>query len=615
MAKTKNYKIPKAARTEREPFGAALFACRLRKHVKWIVAGVMFATFMWQYLMNYSYVITFHEQHHLFLFSKDYIAQAQHNNGYWWPWMEFIVQFGYYPWLGALVWSLMFVGVYLMTYSIIRHLTGLRDLIGISCILPCWMFFQTVDVDIIPVELPKVFVIIFCVWVPVFAFGRFIPKRFKCVDAGKNILLSAPFWCWALVGAFFLPFAFRMLGAGGHYAAELRFILLGAGMLGVLTIVPMLDKESPMRVWITRILVTLVALGGFTAVFIFWQRDYYRPRSFESPGGKMLSLSREDVMRWRKNERQMIEADQALRRGDWDTVLKISNDVLSQGSNHLMFYFRSLALYHRGELTTRLFDIPQRFSNESLYFPWHADRNQAEYGAYVYEHMGALNSAIHWEFEAMVGWGETADHLRRLAAYYIEAGKPKIARKFIYPLKQSLFYRRDAERLEELLRRGDVPGIRDAVAHVPDSVHRWDAVDNIGLDAFFILKNDPGNRMALEYTLMSLLLTNHVGDFYQVMRKYWPKDEPLPRYFWEALCLMRMQTGAERLAEQGYVIPADVDLDFRAFLATQRNGQKAVFSPAQKQTYWYYAAKVSKYAPTILIDEQEFNDTPTISNH
>ncbi len=542
----------------------------MKKQIKWIMAGIMLVTFFLMYMLSFEHIIIYHEQHHLFRFSSEWIAESAHQYGFWHPWTEFIVQFGYWTWLGALIWSLMFVGVYLMSQSIIRRLTGLHDLIQLSAILPGWMFYETLDVDSFPVNVVKITVIIFAVWLAVISFSRFIPEKYRTwrrkAKPQPNIKFKPKY-------------------------ADVK------------------PQKGKGWWWI------LVATACFGGIIIFWNNQYYGPRTIEV-NKKPRHLTREDVVKWRENERLMITADQALRRRDWDEVLNLSNQILRKGNNHLMAYFRSLALYHRGELTTRLFDLPQTFGEEALFFPWYADRNRAEYGGIVYEDMGALNTAIHWEFEALVGWGETASHLINLSRYYIKTGKPKQAEKFIAPLEDTLFYDDVADQLEEYLEAGDVPDLHNATADIPDEIIHFDNVNNIGSDAFYLLYHDPTNKMALEYAVMSMLLGNNVGGFYYYLKRHYPDKQNLPRYFWEALCLMRMHLGNAGLAADGYVIPDEVDRDFRAFTAEQKKGQNAHFSPAQKQSYWYYASKISKYAPSILIDEDPLshvsNATPLI---
>lgn len=519
------------------------------RYLQLAVALTMLATFLVSYLVNYKHVIIFHEQHHLFLFDWGYVREAVHQYGFWWPITEFFVQFGYWPWLGAAVWSLVFVAVYLMTQSIIRSLTGLRDLLQVSAFLPCYMFFQTVDVDFMPVNSVKAFFIVLGVWIVATCLRLALKGRY--IWKGKSV--DKVHWIW-------LP----------------------------------------------------IALASFGGSYMYWSADYYKARTIVGAGkdGKDRVLTHDDVVKWRANEKLMIEADQAVRRQDWNEVLRLTNKVLAQGNNHLMAYFRSLALYHRGELTTHLFDMPQNYSEEALFFPWEADRNRAEYGGMLYEQLGAINSAAHWEFEAMVGWGETAQHLINLSRYYVKLGKPKQARKFLRPLHRTLFYRSVAKQIEGNIKQGDVPDLYDVYAQVPDSVIHFDNVMHIREDAKNVLRFAPEHKMAREYLLMSLLLTNNVGGFYKYLKQYWPKDEPLPPYFWQALCLVRMQKGEEGLKADGYEIPANIDADLKAYMAEMAKGDKGIYSPAQRQTYWYYATKVSKYAPSILIDDEDIYESP-----
>ena len=83
----------------------------MKKYSKTIVATVMFATFFTAYMTLYRHVLIFHEQHYLFRFSCDYIAETIHLDGFFELAAAFMAQFGYWPWLAATIWSLLFVGV------------------------------------------------------------------------------------------------------------------------------------------------------------------------------------------------------------------------------------------------------------------------------------------------------------------------------------------------------------------------------------------------------------------------------------------------------------------------------------------------------------------------
>lgn len=501
----------------------------MKRYNSLIVGVVMFAVFMAMYLTEYRHIIIFHEQHHLFRFSADYIADLAHQQGGWMPAVAFMAQFGYYPWLAAMLWSLMFVGVYLMTRSAIRRLTGLRDYLQLSAILPCWMFFQTVNIDLSPAPAIKALAAVVAIWLLALAFGRFLPK----VKAGS---------------------------------------------------------------WEPKPWVNLAGPLIFGAIFLGFHYYSMRPLTFTLPDGRERTYSRAEVKVQKLNEKLMIKAAQAVGRADWDEVIDLADRQAATGAkNHLMSYFRAMALFHKGALLDHIFDLPQHHGPNSLFFPWKADKNRAEYGGYIYEQLGALNSAIHWEFEALVGWGENASHLINLSRYLIKAGRGEQARKFIAPLSQTLFYRSTARELYDWLEQGDVPGLRNALEGASQTPMRADNVLNLAGDCKYILLNDPDNRMAREYLMLTLLMANNLGTFYNNLLEYYPPEagEPLPRVFQEALCLVRLNYGSERLAADGYTVDPATDAAYRAFLAEKNKNKFTNFTPEQKRTYWYYLLYLS----------------------
>ena len=510
---------------------------------KWIVRAVTglvlaVAVFM-AYMTAYEYVIYFHEQHYLFRFTTAYWNHAVNQRGIWWPLTEFIVQFGYWPWLGALLWTGMIVGVYAMTGSIIRRLTGWRDIVGVSLFLPVWMFFRTVQVDVLPVNALKTFVIVLVVWILSLLASRFIPPIRKRYEASKD------------------------------------------------------PTKEKCRIWWIGVMMAAMALC--------WTINYHMftsPITMTLKDGKTRTFSREDRQQQRAIEAQMIKAERALKRADWKEVYELTTDqALTGKKNHLMSYFRAMALFHLGMFPDHLLDFPQQFGVNTLYFPWKADKNQAEYGGYIYEQLGAINSANHWEFEALVGWGETPAHLTNLARYAILSGKPQQAERFINALDQTLFYRGTAKELRRQLAEGKVEGLRDALANAKQEHPRWDNVLNLNGDTRYILEFDPDNAMAREYLLTGLLLANNIGAFWRNLQDFYKPDMPMPRVYQEALCLVRMQLGSEVIDAAGFKISPEVDQAFRKYLESR---QKNNFNLEQKRSYWYYTQYVNPHTKELI---------------
>ncbi len=511
----------------------------MSKYLKTIVGLGLAVIFMVAYLTTYEYVVYFHEQHHLFRFSWAYISETIHQHGLWYLLTEFVVQFGYFTWLGSLVWTALEVATFAMASGAIRRLTGFRDLAQLGAIPAVWMFFQTVSIDDFPIPAIKIFVWTLLVWLISIAGSRFVPIFRKRYQASREAALKPMKWWVAAVG---LCLACAYFGIGYHLSTA--------------------------------------------------------PTTITLRQGTKRELSREDRIRQRGSERMMIEAERALKEKDWDKVEEISRTYVMRGDrNHLMSYFRAIALYHQGKLLTNLLDFPQTFGVNSLFFPWEADKHRAEFGGYIFEELGAVNSANHWEFEALVGWGETSSHLTNLARYAIAQGKNEQARKFIAPLKKSLFYRSTARDLERQLAEGKVEGLRNSLADTPQTPARWDNVLNLGGDLRYILLSDPQNEMAKEYIAAFFLLANNLGAFYRNLKEFWPMPAEgyLPPMVEQGLTLVKMHIGDEQLAADGYRISPETEARFREFLTELNKGQNARFSPEMRRTYWYYVQRVSPY--------------------
>ncbi len=515
----------------------------MKKYIKPIVAALIAVVFLAVYLGPYEYVSYFYEQHHLFRYTWAYVQETVHQFGIWYLLTEFVVQFGYYTWLLAIIWAALGVLTYLMATDVIRRLTGLRDWLQLGAIPAVYMLFGAGSVDQFPVAVIKTFVITLFVWIVARIIVRFVPffsKRYE------NSLKSQS-------GAWWKPL-----------------------VVGVVCVCAYIG----------------IGYNISTA-----------PMSVQLPSGNMRELSREDRKHQRETERIMVEAERAVKAKDWDKAYEICENYAKQGErNHLMSYFRSMALYHQGKLLTNLLDYPQTFGVNSLFFSWKADRNRAEFGGYVYEQLGAVNAANHWAFEALVGWGETATHLTNLARYSVANGKMAQARKFIAPLKHTLFYRGRARELEKMVETGVVPDLKNSLADTPQIPARWDNVINLGADLRYILLSDPDNEMAREYIVAHFLLANSLGVFYSNLKDFWPMPEEgyLPPMVEQGLALVRLQIGEAQFAADGYRISPKTEEMFRSFMTELRKGDQAHYSPELRRTYWYYVQKVSPYGKELI---------------
>lgn len=308
------------------------------------------------------------------------------------------------------------------------------------------------------------------------------------------------------------------------------------------------------------------------------------------------------VRSYNRSERLMLLTEKYVKADEWDEVLKLTEKYISFGrSNQLISYFRNLALYHTGRLPYHLFDYQQTLGVKSLYFPWNSDSRESEYGHFLYEDLGHINEAQRWEFEAMVVWGETAPHLLNLAKYNIVNHRPLVAQRFINLLKQSLFYKEEAERLEQLSPTGCVPGLRSSLADVHEVPARFSNVMNIGPELLYLCEKDSTNRMAFEYLMSDLLLGNNVVRFAENLKymKHFSYPQMPPNYE-EALYIYKLGVDEETFAQLNITISEKTEQRFQRYYELYKSKNMQALKTEFGNTYWYYLNFYSPYGDKII---------------
>ena len=308
------------------------------------------------------------------------------------------------------------------------------------------------------------------------------------------------------------------------------------------------------------------------------------------------------VKSYNRSEGIMLKAEMHVKKKNWDKVLEYTQLYMrGENTNHLISYFHNLALFHKGKLIYHLFDYPLFLGVKSLYFPWNSNSRECEYGHIIYEHLGHINEAHHWEFEAMSVWGETAPHLLNLARYNIVNHRPKVAQRFINKLKQSLFYREEALQLGNALESGQVEGLRNALAEVIDSPARFTNAKNIGPELEYICKHDPKNKMAFEYLMSYLLLSNNVTLFVDNLHRFKEFSySSMPSSYEEALLIYRLKVGEEEFARTGFTISQETENRFARYLQLTENKQLKTLQQEFGRSYWFYQNYISPYSNKVI---------------
>jgi hypothetical protein len=290
-----------------------------------------------------------------------------------------------------------------------------------------------------------------------------------------------------------------------------------------------------------------------------------------------------------------LEIDHHVQQAKWDRVLKLASR--SQETNRLYLYYTNLALYKTGHLGDRMFYYKQ-VGVPGLWLNREGDEISLFLGGEIFYHLGYINEAYRWAFDAMVTNGQYAPRLlKQLVLTSLINGDLAVAEKYLNILDESLFYRKWSQHYRKclndpnlLLEDREIAGKRhiliqtDFVAGSNDS--------NIGLKQ--LLDNHPDNRMAFEYYMSSLLLDKNLIAFADNIGRI--KDfgyKEIPVHYEEAL-LLYMGYAKKNVLPPDYGIHRSTVQRFRdyakAYSSLSGSPEAAAKSVYKSfgNTYWFY---------------------------
>lgn len=413
------------------------------------------------FMDSLAYLFPYHEQQQLFLFTRSYLESYLSEPGKLGEYFaNFVVQFFYLPYAGKLILAFILSCLYLLPVLIIRKLTVRNDPLQIALLPPLYLFiqFESPDFDICRITS------LFCTFLITYLLSLLPQKAFYYV--------TIP--CFALTG----------FTLGWIYPAVVFAILL-------------LTTFSARM--LPRFIINLKIYTSCTILFLIM----YASCTFYL-----------FVHTYNMRERLLIETENHVKKQEWEQILTCTRKY--RGENQLMEYFCNMALYHTGRMPYDLLKYPQNYGPNSLFLPWMSNPRQSKYGHYLYEQLGYINEAQRWASEALVAYGETAPTLLNLIRYNIVNGRQAVAMRFIRVLKQSLFYSKQAEEYERLVPTGEVPGLKP-VPQQKEKKARFTNIQDLGPELIFICKQDSTNRMAFEYLMSYLILSNKTKQFVEYL--------------------------------------------------------------------------------------------------
>lgn len=442
---------------------------------------------------GYPQAICYQEQNQLFLWTADYFLHDLSVAGGLADYIsEFLVQFYFYPIIGALILACLFMAFYVLTCRVMRSYTEkpLKWYWSVVAVVPAALLLAVMgDIEVLlsfPVALT---ISLLMVWLM-----NLSTKNWGAKVAFSDIILI-PILFWLIGGG--ATWLYVFLRTAFFLCKVRKGKLPSAAVSYPLTILYFLAVQL---VCYSTLMVQYPLMSVMVGV------NYYRvPMRYP---GKNWGYD--------KDLYALLKMNEQVRNGKWSELISDAekNQVqVSYASNCV-----NLALAETRQLADRMFTFYQS-GEDALLAPRSRD-NMAMYPTMeAFWRLGLVNSALRYatDLQASILNGKMSGRLmKRITECQIVNGKYSIARKNIDLLKHSLFYAGWAEKAEVLL------GNETAIAHDPDlgrsrrmrfkteMIYSYDEIDKM-MGLLFI--NNPDNKMALDYFMGQMLLKGDIQGF------------------------------------------------------------------------------------------------------
>ena len=416
----------------------------------------------------YPHALSYQEQYQLFLWTWDYFIERMSLPGGLADWIgEFIVQFYYVEWLGALFLALLFVALQWVTARLLPKSYWLLSIVPV--VLLWWLMG---DINVL-LSLPVAIIL-------ALALVCIMPRSLSWID-----IIVLPLVYWLIGPVMWLYVIVRAMQLGWKHLWTVGW-LVAVQLMAYAWFLP----QWPLQQTMTGL-------------------NYYR-----------IPLHYPQLSGYDRDMYELIRQDYLVRNECWNEIVKRAGDY--QVCTPFWSNCVNLALSQKRLLADRMFDFYQS-GEDALIMPRIRDLTSMLPSAEAFWLLGMVNSAQRYMFdtqESILNGRKSGRCTKRIAECMIVNGHYHTAAKQLDLLKKSLFYRSWAEEMEALMadetkiNAHPVYGRLRQLRYQENFLYNYEEIDKMfGL----LLMNNTENKMALDYFLGQMLLKGNIKGFQQYL--------------------------------------------------------------------------------------------------
>lgn len=580
---------------------------------------ILFGIFCFSYLaVSYRYLLSTTEDLSLFVFNLDFfLIKAYQPGGILLYISSFFTQFLYYPWLGALIITLFLQLIQQLTYKAFEFNHKYMILSYIPSFLLLAVITNTGRSLYLMTHVEYMFTYILGTLILLSAYTIF--TRIKAV---KNRLITIcfllPILFFGMSGSIAIYFSLLILlkttstanNKGNFKTLLLAFTLyLASFFLAAYLIFPHADYHQVLfgvkpaipvdQQWAS--ILPHILLAFFFLIIAIKQRISLFQNRINSYSRwtytNLIVLSifcaiTASLANSYDDFRYEMAIDNSIQNKDFDRALRVG-----KGSIHPtreMSVLRNFALVLAGKSGEKMFEYTQDWGTDGLFFDYNKGEAGHPDGAYIYSYLGANNMAKEWVDNNHNNKEYSFRMLNNFVLVAAVNGNWQVANKVSSALHQTLFHDDLANKYDALAQDTSLvnqdPILSDIRKRVSSKKYE---IPNKGTYTAFIdlfYAENPDNRVAFDYYMMSALLEKRIHKFVLGLNQYhhFYKDAPLPKHYAEALALYKYIHKKNQI-----VVDQKTQKVFDEYLklkADQKDPltEKNLMRRSYGETYWWY---------------------------
>lgn len=328
-----------------------------------------------------------------------------------------------------------------------------------------------------------------------------------------------------------------------------------------------ITSEKSQRIWLLLSLCTSVFIASYS---------YVKKRNY--------------------SQRELYGWDYHLKQENWQQLLLLAKQ--KKDYNPLFINITNLALAKTGQLTSHLFDFPQRPDAISL---WTSNYYPMSISGEIYYQLDMPQIARSFFFMANTQSpnSQSAHLYKRLAEIELITENYQMAQKYISSLANTLFYKKEITEMQKMINQQSLSENLQAREENKPS-HPGFFATEFKYNLLIQYNEHPENSFVKDYLLVQCILENDFPTFFKVINKDTSslKTNKLPTVYQEFILMYAYLINDNSFVDH-YGIQQSVVQSFYAYLQTNKKElsteqMREELKVLYGNTYWYYAQFINR---------------------